>query len=258
MPSRSWPVLLAFMLFLACVPYSRRADQEERATAPYPPAPAAGSWSLVALPDTQVLVDSYPEIFYSQTAWIAANAERLNIKYVVHEGDITNDSNKDQWEIADHAIRLLDDRVPYALAIGNHDYSGDNRDTSKFDQYFPQSRLAAQPGFIASFEENSAVNGAYGFTADGQKWLIFVLELGPRDAVLAWVESVLATNPKSRAILVTHAYLFLDGTRFDHTQDNDQYNNPHVYDYVQSGGVNDAQEMWDKLIVKSPAIQIVL
>jgi hypothetical protein len=219
---------------------------------------------LVALPDTQSVVSSYPEILYSQTAWIAANADRLNIKYVVHEGDITNDSDDEEWRIADHAFRLLDDRVPYALAMGNHDYPGggnmDSRDTTKFDHRFSRDRLAAQPGFDSSFDPESAVNAVYKFTANGQDWLILALEFGPRDAVLAWAESVLAANPTAQAILVTHAYLFLDGTRFDHVNGKDQYNNPHDYegDDGRLGGVNDAQEMWDKLIAKSPAIRFVL
>jgi hypothetical protein len=221
------------------------------------------SWTLVALPDSQAAVSAYPEIFYSQTAWIAANAAALNIKYVVHEGDITNDSTDEQWSTADHAFRLLDGRVPYALALGNHDYPGSgtvtSRDTSQFDTYFPPSRLQAQPGFAGMLEMGSVANAVYAFAANGQVWLIFTLEFGPRDAVLAWVQAVLAANPTTNAILVTHAYLFVDGTRFDHVERTDQYGNPHDYDYDgRLGGVNDAEEMWDKLIAGTPTIRFVL
>ncbi len=210
------------------------------------------------------MVSDYPELVYSQTAWIAANAERLNIKYVVNEGDITNDTANEHWKIADHAYRLLDGRVPYAMVMGNHDYAGggtmESRSTERFDHYFPPSRIATQKGFLGSFDPESVVNAAYRFTANEQEWLIFALEFGPRDVVLAWVESVLAANPKAQAILVTHAYLFLDGTRFDRVNGKDQYNNPHDYEGEDGrlGGVNDAQEMWNKLIVKNPAIRFVL
>jgi hypothetical protein len=227
-------------------------------------APArAHGWTLVAMPDTQNVVSSYPEILYAQTAWIAAQATALDIRYVVQEGDITNDSTDTQWKTADHAFRLLDDKVPYALAMGNHDYPGSgtvtSRDTSQFDTYFPPSRLQWQPGFVGTFEEGSAVNAMYAFEAGGQPWLIFTLEFGPRDAVLAWVAGMLQNHPTAQAILVTHAYLFPDGSRFDHVNRTDQYNNPHDYNADgRLGAVNDAEEMWQKLIVDNPAIRLVL
>lgn len=228
------------------------------------PAPPAGAWTLVALPDTQSAVKHYPEIVGAQIAWIAANAERLNIKYVVHEGDITHDSNDDQWGVVDRAFRMLDGHVPYALAMGNHDYPGSGgtpkaRDTSKFDAIFPPDRLRAQPGFVGMRDPASGANAAYRFEANGQDWLILALEFGPRDTVLDWAAGMLAAHPGSNAILVTHAYLFTDGTRFDHVAGGkDQYNNPHDYDDGQMDGVNDGQEMWDKLIANSPSIRFVL
>ena len=221
------------------------------------------TWTLVALPDSQNVVMGHPEILYAQMAWIAANAERLNIKYVVHEGDITNDSTDEEWTTVDHAFRLLDDRVPNAPAMGNHDYTGgggiSSKDTSQFDTYFPPSRLQAQLGFVSLFEPSSAANAAYSFEGNGQKWLIFTLEFGPPDAVLDWVESVLASHSTANAILVTHAYLFLDGTRFDHVDGTDQYNGPHAFNSDDRlGEMNDAEEMWDELIEKSPQIRVVL
>jgi 3',5'-cyclic AMP phosphodiesterase CpdA len=226
-------------------------------------APASGqSWTLVALPDTQAVVSAYPEILYAQTAWIAAQARALNIEYVVHEGDITNDSTDEQWNTADHAFRLLDYKVPYALTMGNHDYPGsgnvNSRDASQFDAHFPVSRMRWQPGLVETFEPDTVVNAAYAFQAGGQPWLIFALEFGPRDAVLAWVDRVLEARPGSTAILVTHAYLFVDGTRFDHVNGVDQYSNPHGYDHGQLDGVNDGEEMWQKLIAPHPEIRFVL
>ena len=257
-PEPNLVVLACLILVAACGPKFRQ-DQKPVD----PPTPPAGAWTLVALPDTQSIVKDYPEIAGAQIAWIAANADRLNVKYVVHEGDITNDSNDEQWAVADRAFRMLDGRVPYALALGNHDYPGsgnpNSRDTTRFDAYFPPGRLQAQPGFAGMLDPASGVNAAYRFTANGQDWLILVLEFGPRDTVLEWAASVLAAHDTSIAILVTHAYLFVDGTRFDHVAGKDQYNNPHDYNGDgQLGSVNDGQEMWDKLIAKSPSIRFVL
>jgi 3',5'-cyclic AMP phosphodiesterase CpdA len=226
-------------------------------------APAAGQfWTLIALPDTQVVVTSHPEILYAQTAWIAAQARTLNIEYVVHEGDITHNSTDEQWDTADHAFRLLDQKVPYALAMGNHDYPGGgwltSRDRSQFDARFPPSRLRWQPGLVETFEPDTVVNAAYALQAGGQPWLIFALEFGPRDAVLSWVDNVLRARPWSKAIVVTHAYLFADGTRFDHVNRTDQNTNPHEYDHGQLDGVNDGEEIWQKLIAPHPEIRLVL
>jgi hypothetical protein len=220
-------------------------------------------FTLVAMPDTQNVVSSYPEILYLQTAWIADQAEALGIRYVVNEGDITNDSADEQWQHADHAFRLLDDRVPYAVTVGNHDYPGsghaDSRNTRGFDREFPPDRAARQPGYGGAFEADSAVNAMYTFEAGGQEWLIFMLEFGPRDDVLSWVAAMLQTRPGAQAILVTHAYLFLDGSRFDHVNGTDQFSNPHDYnDDGRLGSVNDAEEMWRKLIADHAAIRLVL
>jgi hypothetical protein len=251
-------VLLGLLLASGCGPRFRRSIEPVEAK-----SPQLGSWTLVALPDTQIAVQDYPEIFGAQIAWIAANAERLNTKYVVHLGDITNNSSDEQWSVVDRTFRMLDGRVPYALALGNHDYPGggspERRDTTKFDGYFPPGRLQAQAGFVGMRNPDSGINAAYRFEANGQYWLILTLEFGPRDTVLDWAATMLAAHPTDNAILVTHGYLFVDGTRFDHIAGQDQYSNPHDYNGDdQLGEVNDAQEMWDKLIDKHPNIRFVL
>jgi hypothetical protein len=220
------------------------------------------AWTLIAVPDSQAVVTTYPEILYAQAAWIAAQARDLDIEFVVHEGDITNDSTDKQWDTADHAFRLLDHKVPYALAMGNHDYPGsgsvDSRDASKFNEIFPPSRIREQPGLLATFEPDTVVNAAYSFQAGGRPWVIVTLEFGPRDAVLSWAGDVLDGMPGVSAIIVTHAYLFTDGTRFDHVDGVDQYSNPHDFDTGQLDGPNDGEEMWRKLIEPRPAIRFVL
>jgi hypothetical protein len=253
------PVLLAALT--GCGDRSFPRD-EPVDTGSGPAAMTEPAWTLIALPDTQAVVHDYPEILYAQTAWIAAQARALNIEYVVHEGDITNDSTEQQWDTADHAFRLLDHKVPYALAVGNHDYPGsgavNSRDTSAFDARFPPGRVREQPGLLETFEPSSIANAVYGFQAGGQPWLILALEFGPRDAVLNWAARVLDARPGANAILVTHAFLFTDGMRFDHVNGSEQYSNPHDYDNGQLDGVNDAEEMWHKLIAPHPEIQLVL
>ena len=76
-------------------PHFPRADAgSEGETAP------GERFTLVALPDTQHIVLAYPEMFYAQAYWIRDKAAVLNLKYVMHEGDITNDSTEEEWRAA--------------------------------------------------------------------------------------------------------------------------------------------------------------
>ena len=79
-------------------------------------------FTLIALPDPQMYSEYSPEIFKQQTAWIASHRDDLNIKFVIGLGDNVNDGDSDtQWKNASDAMAVLAG-VPYAMAIGNHDY----------------------------------------------------------------------------------------------------------------------------------------
>ncbi len=87
------------------------------------PGEYAEHFTFVVLPDTQGYADvrhqetqkHWPEIgdqrscFYSQTAWIKENREKLNIVMVVHVGDITQTEHDEEWKIADTAFKTIDD-----------------------------------------------------------------------------------------------------------------------------------------------------
>ena len=82
----------------------------------------AEAWTLAVLPDTQIYCQDYPQHFEAQTKWIADHAESHNIRFVLHEGDVTNRNVEKQWDRALRAMQRLDGVVPYAIAPGNHDY----------------------------------------------------------------------------------------------------------------------------------------
>lgn len=104
------------------------------------PAPFRdGSWTLVLLPDTQYLTGKRDWLFDAQTRWIRDNKERLDIRFVVHLGDITDKNATWEWQPARHSISLLGQTVPYTVLPGNHDYGDGESQTreTQLSRYFP-------------------------------------------------------------------------------------------------------------------------
>ncbi len=211
-----------------------------------------GSWTLVLLPDTQIYSQNYPGIFESQTSWILNNARTRNIRYVLHLGDIVNVNSIPEWENARRSMAALDGKVPYALVPGNHDYGpGGNaatRDTFLND-YFHEDYYGTWPTFGGAMEEDRMDNTYHLFEAGGVKWIVMCLEWGPRDSTIAWADGIMSQHPDRKGILVTHAYMNNNDLRYDHTDPvNPQAYNPH--NYQTPGGVNDGEELWQKLVRK--------
>jgi hypothetical protein len=80
-------------------------------------------------------------------------------------------------------------------------------------------------------------------------WIILALEFGPRDEVVAWANKILDAHPDRLGILVTHAYLFRNHVRYDHTAGK-QRASPH-------GSGNDGEELWQKLVRKHANMMLV-
>ncbi|MEX2243592.1 MAG: metallophosphoesterase [Fimbriimonadaceae bacterium] len=209
-----------------------------------------GSWSLIVLPDTQVYAESFPGLFMAQTGWIVANKDRLDVKYVLQLGDITNRNTPEQWRVAREAMSLLDGVVPYAIAPGNHDFGpGGNAKTrhTYFNDYFPFAQQAAMPTFGGAMHDGELENTFHLFEAGGRDWIVLSLEWGPRDEVVAWANTVMAAHRDRTGILITHAYVYNDSTRYDwKTHGSKQSWNPYAYD--TEGGVNDGEDLWQKLV----------
>jgi len=174
-------------------------------------------FTIIVLPDTQNYADArvndqgkraipdYSRFFYGQTQWIKDNRDKMNIAMVAHLGDIVQTNHADEWKIADRAFKTLDGVVPCVLAVGNHDYTGDSRETL-FNDYFPSSRFDAFPWYGGHFGKTNDNSYAL-FEAGEMKFLIISLEWKTRDAVLEWANSVVSRHPDRRCIVVTHIWL---------------------------------------------------
>jgi len=215
------------------------------------------AFTIAVLPDTQVYAAGNPWIFEAQTQWIRDKAKARNIQFVLHLGDITDDNNAKQWSGAERAMSALDGVVPYSLCLGNHDIGDRGFATSRdtlLNEYFPLERYQNLPTFGGVFdaEPDRLDNSYHLFSAGGLDFLVLVLEFGPRDAVVAWANAIVAQYPDRAAILTTHAYLYSDSTRYDWAAKRAKQGfSPHGYRFArESGDANDGQQLWDKLVSK--------
>src|SRR5690554_4699600 len=99
----------------------------------------ADSWTMVMIPDLQNYAKwgRNQPILELMMRWIEENLDTLNIKFVVCVGDLIqnnekiindydgNQTTQQQWESVSRAFGILDGKVPYIAAAGNHEYSVD-------------------------------------------------------------------------------------------------------------------------------------
>jgi hypothetical protein len=177
----------------------------------------------------------------------------FKIKVVLQVGDITDRNTIAEWESARSAFSKLDTITDYIFCTGNHDYGDDgttnNRNTS-FNNYFQYRNTTS---FVESYREDNYENTFFKFSVQGHPFILFSLEYGPRNAVVAWADSIARRYSDKYGILLTHAYLTRELERYNYTmfklaQGISPYttalNNPEF----AKGKVNDGQEVWDKLL----------
>lgn len=244
----------------------------------FPPAPE-GTFSIAVIPDTQHYRgrDSKAEpdsddavtnrVFDAYTTWVADHLQEQRIEFVTHVGDIVDINRRDQWEVAQHAMERLHDRVPYGISVGNHDMERLG-DSSLFQEFFGTSRFASFDWYggcfhpQASGDGNSAereresvvsVNNANSFqlfSTGGMDFIVLHLECNAPDDVLDWANSKLEEHADRRALVTTHMYL---GPRDRPKTSQDFFDAPKGrmrWTKCHGSRGNSAQQMWDKCFRK--------
>ncbi len=225
------------------------------------------SFTIAVLPDTQFYCDTRLKLsakwgngdlrryFFAQTEWVRDNQERLNIAFLVHEGDLVQADAPEEWAIARNAMSVLDGKVPYIMCLGNHDMGfmkadnkfggniGVNR-TTHFNTYFPRDKFAKRHEFGGTFDPDKHNNSWYQFETSRMRFLIISLECKPRDEVLDWANTIVAKHPEHRVIVLTHAYINAAKSR------------------NTNGGVkpegNTGEQVWQKFVKQHKNIFMVL
>jgi len=212
-------------------------------------------FTIAILPDTQGYVAWKNSIMISQMDWLLENAEKDNVLFVSHVGDLVQnyDSVPAQWSfVREQMGRLSDSGIPFSAVPGNHDYRKNTRDSSMFNKYFPLELFGNSKTFGGSFDQTSDNSWHIIDTGNGVM-LILALEFGPREAVVAWANEVLAKFSGISAMIVTHAYLSpqsaLLGAGDGHAASNG---------YGLGDDVNDGDELWKKLVYPNGNVRYVV
>lgn len=232
-------------------------------------------FSIAVIPDTQTEVHSDTDrLFGDRTAWLAANKTKLDLRYVVQTGDLTDWGWVDQpeYDRAKKALaKLTSANLPYSISVGNHDtaavgwdgvagstkYGGAAymynpecpsklgaakckswllvRDTKALNKNFPSSYLSNLGG---TFEQGKIDNVWTTFTANDTKWLVLNLELWPRKTVVEWARTVVASHPSHNVVIQTHHYLSAGGTVSGYNGGYGETSPKYLYDRVVSKYAN--------------------
>jgi len=174
------------------------------------PLASAKPFRLAIIPDTQWASRKWPDVLKTTTKWIADNHESMDIKYVLHVGDMVETGHLDSdWKNFDAAFTLLDRKVPYILAVGNHDIgkTPEAGGTTKFNEYFPRKRFEGLAGFGGTYPPDKNDNSYHTFDAGGISWLVMSLKFLPNEEELKWANDVVSRHPNHQVLLVTHSYL---------------------------------------------------
>lgn len=214
---------------------------------------------LMGDPQGYVKYDINQPLLELCTAWIADNVDHLNIRAVLCTGDLVeqnenitmnrnmlNQTSREMWESVSRSFARMDDKVPYIVSCGNHDYgyrSAENGRTM-FPKYFPFERNSTwRDCLVADFPNRngdiSMENAAFLFQdKNWGKILVITSEFAPRDEVLEWAKGVI--NKKeyadAKVIFMTHSFLKY---RTAARTSNEKY---------KLTPRNWGQDVWDKLI----------
>lgn len=228
------------------------------------------SFSMILLPDPQSYIkfEANQPLFDLMTRWTAHNLKTLSVKAVLCTGDLVeqnewivpdnrngDQTSTQQWEAAARSFECLDNRIPYMICTGNHDYGYEKSENRlcHFPEYFPVEKNPCWKDCLVSVAKNAfglptLENAAYEINTDTWgKILIISLEFAPRDEALTWAKQLADSRKyqKHKIIILTHSYMEIDGSVYEKEN-------------YKVSPANYGKAIWEKLIYPSPNIELLI
>ncbi len=231
------------------------------------------SFSMVLLGDPQ----NYTKFDYNQPmfdlmmAWTAHHLDTLNVKAVLCTGDLVDQNDNIvppfprfgnlpsdlQWEYISGAFKRIDNKVPYLISTGNHDYGHLRSENSitRFPDFFnigrnyDQWRNTLVATAISRNGRHTLENAAMEVKdPNWGKLLVLALEFAPRDTILSWAGKLVNSDrfKDHKVVVLTHSYL----TGFDSKRIKKEG--------YKMQDVNAGEQIWQKLVYPSKNIVMVL
>ncbi len=160
------------------------------------------------IPDTQHYsqTDQGLALWNAEMQWFVAQKDALNIVFVSHLGDMTNDwATAGEWTRAKQAMNILKTGgLRYSVCQGNHD------DITSLRGQFPVSDWQGKAWFGGYF--GGMENAYYLFSEAGMDFIIVVIQthdqfIGTYDqASITWANNLFNQYSNRRAIFVTHDF----------------------------------------------------
>lgn len=191
--------------------------------------PSDYDFSIAFTTDSQYLSEGAAEgraafeaAFTDMADWIVDNAAERKIEYVVHAGDIVQNSGGDEararreFQFASDVMdRYGAAGLPYGVLPGNHDNEGGGE--RLYNEYFGPDRFesatatADQDYYAGPWRAGDNANHYDLFSAGGIDFMAVHLGWSATQEEIDWVNQVLAAHRDRKAIFVTHSYLVPSG-----------------------------------------------
>lgn len=266
-------ILMACALIMTSVVLAQ-SPKGEPVIPVYPALQEEGSFSMILVPDPQSYTKfaANQPLFELQTAWIAQNINRLNIKAALFTGDMVEQNGKQislplpnpyngdqtgrqQWEAVSRGLSRLDNRLPYVVAQGNHDIghiTATDRHSLAPEFIRPERNIKFEKCLVSTCPNWEGVhtmeNSAYEFTDKAWgKILVITFEFAPRDEAIEWAKQLTESEAykEHKVIILTHSWLDTAGNRIKE-------------EGYTLRPCNWAEAVWQKLVYPSKNICLVL
>lgn len=266
-------ILMACALIMTSVVLAQ-SPKGEPVIPVYPALQEEGSFSMILVPDPQSYTKfaANQPLFELQTAWIAQNINRLNIKAALFTGDMVEQNGKQislplpnpyngdqtgrqQWEAVSRGLSRLDNRLPYVVAQGNHDIghiTATDRHSLAPEFIRPERNIKFEKCLVSTCPNWEGVhtmeNSAYEFIDKAWgKILVITFEFAPRDEAIEWAKQLTESEAykEHKVIILTHSWLDTAGNRIKE-------------EGYTLRPCNWAEAVWQKLVYPSKNICLVL